>query len=387
MVDAGALAPVVAGAIQFAINSFNMAAGDAGGVNLSYSPISMSLAFAMAYRGAGGNTATQIAQVLQYPDQSADLAPLMGALACELIADAAAPDGGLVIANAFFGQTGHTFGADFVSALSDQFGAPLQYLDFDADLEAARRTLNAWVDARTQCKIPELIPAGDMPPNSKWALINALYFHGLWSNPFDANHTFTSTFHPSGQSQVQVPMMSQQEMFPYGEGNGYQLLEMPVAGAQVAVDILLPSQVDGLEALRQSLTPDMLSGALAGMQRTLVAVDVPKFALDTPYDMIPILKALGLQTPFDYVSADFTPLYVDDGTYILLVRHESTLNFEEGGLSATAATVIVGGTTGGTTGGPQPTSFIADHPFLLFVRDVPTGAVLFMAQVIDPTQS
>jgi serpin B len=382
-VDAGVVSAVVQGATQFAINLFSTAAADAGAANVCLSPASISLAFSMAYRGAEGDTATQIAQVLNYPDSAADLLPVMRALACQLVADAAAPDGGLALANAFFGQTGALFGADFVAAMNDQFSAPIQYVDFQNDLDGARAAINAWVASHTDCQIPELLT--DLPQGSLWALVNALFFHGTWANPFATSSTFPSMFHTSAQSQVQAPMMNQTSMFPYAETDTYQVLELPFTAAQVAVDILLPTQMDGLAALRQALSPTMLQGVFGSLQGTSVAVQVPKLKLDTSRDLIPELKALGLTIPFDSTMADFTPLL--PATYVLVVRHESTLTFEEGGLSASAATVIVGGTTGGTTGPPpQPKSFVADHPFLLLVRDAPTGAVLFIAQVNDPTQ-
>jgi serpin B len=381
--DAGLVSAAVAGNNQFAVNLYGQLSAATDGGNLFFSPFSISAALAMMYGGAAGSTSTQMAQVLQFPADPTDLAPAFGALECQLEANAAGPDGGqLDIANTLFGQTGFAFEPSFLSLLQTGYGAPLQSVDFN-NQTATDATINAWVSQQTDGMIPNVLQPGDLPSDTVLALANALYFDGLWRSPFDPMSTQNAAFNLSATQTAQVPMMSmssfQVPLFPYLKGTGFALAELPYQ-SQVAMDILLPDAVDGLPAVTAQLSQSLQSW-LAALTPTDLEVQLPKFNMDSRPTIIPALQALGLTVPFVEGQADFSGIDGQEDIYINAIIHEAVLQVDETGTRAAAVT-IVGGGDGAV--GPTPTSFIVNRPFLLLLRDIPTGSVLFVGQVTNP---
>jgi serpin B len=173
----------------------------------------------------------------------------------------------------------------------------------------------------------------------------------------------------------------------YVEGTDYKVLELGLLGTQEAVDFILPDATDGLDALRASLTPASLSTMLGGLAYNQVDVHLPKFKLQTAVELSAALGAMGVVTAFQSPpTPDFTGIDGQYDLYLQFVQHGATLDVKEAGISATGVTVVVGGSTGSTggSGGTAPPTFYADHPFLVLIRDLPTGSILFVAQVIDP---
>ncbi|MHB8417682.1 MAG: serpin family protein [Myxococcales bacterium] len=382
--DAGLVAALVAGDNQFASNLLGQLAGAADGGNLFFSPFSVSAALGMTYAGAVGQTASQIAQALQFPTDAQDLAPAFGALDCQLTGDGLGPDGGvLTVANALFGQQDAGFQAPFLSLLQTAYGAPLQPVDFAGAPDTARQTIDQWVAAETAGNIPELLQPGSVTPDLKIVLVDALYFHGLWATAFNPLFTSNQMFHIGASGVVQVPMMSA-DPYPAGyyKGPTFALLEVPFDGVQVAMDFLLPDQVDGLPALEASLTPANLAGWLGNLVVQNVQVSLPKLSLDTRTNLIPAMQALGMTLPFTG-GADFSGMDGQQDISLVLLLQEAVLQMDEAGVTAAAATAVGGG--GGVP--PQVPSFDAAQPFLLLIRDLPTGSVLFVGQVTNPTAS
>ena len=212
-------------------------------------------------------------------------------------------------------------------------------------------------------------------------LVNALYFQGRWTTPFTTNNTSDQPFNVSTTQQVSVPMMSSGMPIytAYAQENDFQTLELGVADSQVAVDILLPSTVDGLPALVASLTTASLQSALADLKNQQVNVNLPKLKLSTSIELSSTLEVLGM--PLAFESADFSGML--PGTQLLFVQHQGVLDLEEGGLSAAGATAV-GGFGASAGGGPTPAYFNANHPFLILIRDRATSTVLFLGQVTNP---
>jgi serpin B len=376
---------LVVGNNQLAVNLFGQLSTAANGGNLFFSPFSISGALAMMYGGSAGSTAQQMAQVLQFPADPADLAPAFGALECELQANAAGPDGGqLDIANELFGQVGFTFEPSFLSLLQTGYGAPLQTLDF-GDMTAADATINAWVSQQTDGMIPNVLQPGDLPSDTVLALANALYFDGLWQAPFDPSQTQDAAFTLATSGSVQVPMMSMasfgdEPFFPYMKGSGFAMAELPYQ-SHVAMDILLPDAADGLPQLAAQLTAANLQTWVSQLAATDLSVQLPKFKVDSRPSVMPALQALGLAVPFESGQANFSGIDGQLDIYINAIIHEAVLQVDETGTRAAAVTIVGGGD--GAEQNP-PTSFMVNHPFLLLLRDVPTGSVLFVGQVTNP---
>ena len=376
-----------------------------GGKNVVVSPTSIATALAMARAGARGETAAQMDAVLR--SAGADkLAMAMNALDAALASrtgtfrvydqDGTALDVVLKIANAPFAQQGMPLVRDYLDALASRYGAGLRLVDYVADHDAARKVINAWVKKQTAGRIPSLLEEPDVTDLTRLVLVNAMYLKAPWLNPFDASNTRPAPFTRVDGSRITAPTMNLGQCqglgicsLPYATGSGWRAVELPYLGDSLAMTVILP---DNLAAFERQLDQKALAG-ITGALRTSppgrdavynVAVSMPRFGIETRADLAAALKALGMPLAFDAATADFTGIAtLPEGLYIKKVIHQANIDVDEKGTEAAAATAVVMA----TGGGPEtvPVVFKVDRPFLFLLRDVPTGAVLFMGRVVDPS--
>jgi serpin B len=379
-------AAVVASNTRFGLDIYHeLSAVSKPNENVLISPFSISAALAMTYAGAGGRTAQQMSDVLRFTIPSSQVHPAFG----ELLRDLTAHRSGyqLDIANRLFAQQRYPFETAFKNITGTDYGAPLEEVDFVKDTEGSRRRINEWVENQTNDKIRDLLPSGSVKDNTRLVLTNAIYFDGSWKNKFDKSFTHDETFFAASGTPSTVAMMHQQQAFRYAERPGYQMLELPYAGDDLSLVVMLPNSRDGLDNVEASLTPDEWSAGLDAMYQTSVNVSLPKFTFDSSFKLVDALKALGMTDAFDKERADLKriadpaseSLYIDDAL------HKAFIDVNEEGTEAAAATaIIVGAVSTCFCAPPQPKTFDADHPFLFALRDVHTGSLLFLGRVADP---
>jgi serpin B len=351
-----------------------------GRSNVALSPASISEALAMALAGARGTTASEMATALDFSLSSDRLSAAFNGLDRSLESVNGA-DATLKTAGALYGQTGARFRQAFLRVLARDYGAGLRTADFERAAEAARAEINAWVSEQTAGKIPELLGAGDVDPSTRLMLVNAVYLKAMWLSPFTKQSTSPAVFHAPGGA-VEVPTMHQTGTFGYLQGAGYRALELPYRGGRLAFDILLPSSA-GLQPLLARLAADGPLSLLAGMSRQRVGVALPKFRLDTRFELATALEALGMRLAFEPGVADLSGIAGRPGDlYIKTVVHEAYLSVDEAGTEAAAATGV--GFVPTALPAQPPVDFIVDRPFAFVLRDVKTGAVLFTGVVSRP---
>ncbi len=385
--------------------------------NAVFSPTSIALALGMVRAGAKGETAAQMDAVLHTSGWDA-LGPGLNSLDQALASrDATWQDYegehalALRIANAAYGQQGWTIQAPYLDAIASAFGAGLHLADFATNPEAARKAINAWVNAHTGGKIPELLGPGAVDPSTLLVLVNAIYLKAEWEPwgaLFSGRDTRPAPFTRLDGTRVAVPTMHTMSLglgplLPYASGNGWQATELRYQGVHgttpLAMTLVLP---DDLAAFEQRLTASQLAritGALATQREpTLVpcpdypggqcypyriSLFLPRFDMRTRADLVPALTALGMPLAFSGAGADFSGIHTPGGPYISMVVHQADIDVNEQGTEAAAATAL--GATGGPGSGAAKTITLRfDHPFLFLLRDLDTGAVLFMGQVTDP---
>jgi serpin B len=356
-----------------------------GDENAVVSPASIVLALAMARPGARGETAAQIDEVLR--DVASDAhASWLNALEAALAArsgtfrDEAGKDQPVTlrIANAPFAQRDEQWNPAYLSALASRFGAGVRLVDFKTDTEAARQAINAWVKDQTEERIPELLEPGVLDDLTRLALVNAIYLKAAWLTPFDESATRPAPFTRLDGSQVDVPTMHLTEELSYAAGDGWQAVELPYVGGSLALTIVVP---EDLAAFQATLDEGVFGEITTALGRHEVQLALPKFGIETKTDLATVLAAMGMPLAFDPDRADFTGMTTQEPLYISAVIHQANIDVDEKGTTAAAATAVV--IRAGSAPGELVTLKV-DRPFVYALRDVPTGAILFLGRVVEP---
>ena len=361
--------------------------------NLFFSPISISAALGMTTAGAGGDTLTQMQDVLHLSIPAEQWHPAFGALIDDLNGDKLRGYR-LEVANRLFGQDGTAWAADFLATCNDDWHAPMQSVDFAGDPEGSRGVVNGWVSDQTQQHIPELIPQGVITPDTRLVLANAIYFLADWWTQFDTTETKAGSFTRLDGSTVTTDMMwldlskVEDSRVRSTEINGAAIVRMPYEDDEVAAYLVIPSAADGLLGLEAQLNQDTfrewvapIEGAYSEDRDEEGMVAIPKLELRWKGSLVPALQALGMTDAFDPLLADFSPMADGDAASDYMISdviHEAWVRVDEAGTEAAAATAVV------ITDTAAPIPRIADHPFLIVVRDDLTGSLLFVARVMDP---
>jgi len=363
-----------------------------GNGNVMVSPASARIALAMTYAGARGTTAEQMAKVLAIPNDP-KTHDAFGAITgqwhswagqkVEKTPEDPTQPFTLRVANRLFGQQGRPFVPAYLTLLSDKYAAPLSQVDFKTAAEPSRKHINGWVEDHTEKRIKDLLPAGSVNASTRLVLVNALYFKADWINKFEKTRTADADFEKTPKSKVKVPMMSKLDRFQYAETPDAQVLEMGYRGAPVAMTIVLPKARDGLAKLEGSLSPAVLSGWIGKLASERVNVRLPRFKVESSFQLASVLGALGMTDALDPNKADFSGM---DGTKDLFIGEVIQKTFcavDEAGTEAAAATAVMMRATAAPAPTP-PKEFLADHPFLFMIRDTKTGSLLFMGRVAEP---
>ncbi len=375
-------AAVVEGDNAFAVQLYGQLRQQSG--NLFFSPESISTALAMAYAGARGDTAAAMAKTLHFTLPPAKLHPAIGSLLSDLNAS---HDGyQLSVANALWAQRGYTFLDDFLNLLKNDYGAGLNQVDFKGAAEAARLTINRWVEQKTANKIKDLLPSGSLKPSNRLVLTNAIYFKGDWQTQFDKTETKDEVFHLSPSQTKKVPLMHRAGSFNYFDGGTFQVLEIPYKSDELSMVIFLPKDPGGLPALEQSLTSTNLQqwlGQLSSVPKVIVTM--PKFKTTRQFELGDTLAAMGMSQAFDG-SADFSGMTGKKDLVISAVIHKAYIDVNEEGTEAAAATGVTMRTMAVRALNPPTPVFRADHPFVFLIREHRSNSILFMGRTADPTE-
>ena len=376
-------AAVVEGNNAFAIDLYGQLRTQSG--NLFFSPDSISTALAMTYAGAHGDTATEMAKTLHFTLPPQRLHPAMGGLLGDLNA---LHDGyQLRAANALWAQQGYTFLDDYLKLTKSDYGAGFKKVDFKDATEAARLTINQWVEQQTDDKIKDLLQPGALSSRTRLVLTNAIYFKGDWQMQFDKAQTKDEDFHLSAVQNAKASMMHREGGFNYFDGGTFQILEIPYKSAELSMIILLPNEVGGLFALEQSLTAPNTKQWLGRLRPVpKVILTFPKFKMTRQFELQDTLGAMGMTLAFD-AHADFSGMTGNRDFFISAAIHKAYIDVDEEGTEAAAATaVVMRSMLLVRMQQPAPPVFRADHPFVFLIRDKRSGSILFMGRVSDPTK-
>lgn len=372
--NAARVPELVAGNTQFALDLYRVLFDVEQ--NLFYSPYSISQALAMTFAGARGETERQMAQVLHFSLPQAQLHPAFNALDQALASRAERADVSLHNVNAVWGRQGYAFLKPFLDTLAENYGAGMRLVDFRR-AEQARRTINQWVSDQTQRRIQELLPPNSVSAATALVLTHAVYFKAAWQNPFIEAETKDGPFSLLDGSQVSVPMMYRFAALGYAEEPGVKVIELRYHGYELSMVILLPEQ-GRFESFARSLDGQKVAALLERLERSGVALTLPRFHFDASFGLKQALMTLGMVEPFR--AADFSGISGARDLFIDQVYHSTFVAVDEAGTEAAAATAVVVNRSR-----PRLQHEVSvDRPFVFLIRDIETGAVLFLGHVVNP---
>ena len=359
--------------------------------NLFYSPYSISLALAMTYAGARGETEQQMANTLHFILPQERLHSTFNGLDIELAGRGEGAEGTdeggfrLNIVNALWGQEEFEFRSEFLDILAENYGAGLRLLDFVNATEDSRIVINDWVSEQTEGRIEDLIPQGVIDKLTRLVLTNAIFFNAAWLYPFEESQTRDGAFQLLDGGEVTVPMMRRTATFGLAKGDGYQAVELPYDGSELSMVILLPGS-GHFETFEGSLDAGLVRSITNGLFPTRVALTMPKFEFESDFGLADTLGEMGMpvafispQGPCTFQGADFSGMTGACELYIKEVVHKAFVSVDEAGTEAAAATAVVMQIES------LPPSITVDRPFVFLIRDIETGTILFVGRMVNPS--
>ncbi|XP_004858512.1 serpin B11 isoform X2 [Heterocephalus glaber] len=384
--------------VEFCLDVFKQLNNNNPGDNIFFSPLSLLYALNMVLLGARGNSSRQIEKALHYQHTGEFFKPEFkdsskcsqaGRIHSEfgvLVSQINQPDSDytLSIANRLYGKKAMAFHQQFLSCSEKLYQARLQTVDFAQSTEETRKIINAWVEKKTNGKITNLFGKGTIDPSSVMVLVNAIYFKGQWQNKFQESETVKSPFQLSEGRSVIVEMMYQIGTFKLAiiKKPQMQVLELPYVNNKLSMIILLPVGTAHLGQIEKQLNVRTFQEWTnsSNMMEREVEVHIPRFKLEIKYELNSLLKSLGMTNVFNPAKADFSGMSPDKGLYLSKVIHKSFVDVNEEGTEAAAAT----GDNIAVKRLPIRDRFMANHPFLFFIRDTCTSMLLFAGKLTSP---
>jgi serine protease inhibitor len=360
---------------DFAFNIFNRLITEDSGQNVFISPLSILLALAMTYNGAVGDTNLAIADAMEFSGM--DIEELNQGFS-DLLVSILNGDPGVKIniANSIWPRLGFNPKEDFVDINKKYYSSEVNELDFSDP--GAVDTINGWIEDATEEKIKKMLT--EIPPDAVMYLINAIYFKGDWSYPFDEESTFEEDFNLEDGSKKSVPMMHIIEHFDYITGENFGMVRLPYGDEKFSMYIVLPNEgvaVDGIIGFLDNYYYDNLRNSMVD---TEVRLAMPKYKMEYGVKLLnDVLTDLGMGIAFS-PEADFSNINPD--IFISRVMHKAVIEVNEKGSEAAAATVVEMAESAMPI--EETVEFIVDRPFFFVIADDRSGAVLFMGKVVSP---
>ena len=353
--------------------------------NVIISPYSLSLALAMTYNGADGETKAAMAKTVALSGMSDELLNQNYRQMIESV-EKADPSVQIESANALWVQSGFPINPGFLKVTHGFYAAPVESVDFETNPGGAANSINAWVNRSTHGKIPTIIKSPN--PLTRLVLTDAVYFKGRWQSPFDKSATQRRPFHLQGPhiDEIQVPMMVQSGKYDYLETDTFQAIALPYGNWRFQMYIVLPRGKGTLADLTRSLDESHWrewTGKLSSREGKIV---LPKFEMTYARNLNDALSAMGMAVAFEWDKADFSLIHQPPPQLLINdVEHKTYLKVDEEGTEAAAGTAVGLSADFVRANPPPPFEMVVDHPFFLAIGEQQTQALLFVGVVTNPS--
>lgn len=372
---------LVKGNTTFAVDLYRKVSSTDG--NIFFSPYSISTVLAMTYGGARGDTEEQMAKTMKFTLKQNRLHPAFAKLQKRINLVQRKTKVKLLVANSLWPRFGYTLLDEYLYLTKTFYQYLITPLDYQSSPETARRTINQWVEDKTQEKIKELLKPSHVTVLTELILVNAIYFKGDWEKAFKESETKEAPFYLSDNQTGKTSFMKQKGDFRYGENNDLQILELPYQGRDLSMFVILPKERGKLVQIENKLSPENLNRWTKFVTSTEVTVFLPRYRIASSFSLNKTLKSLGMVDAFNSAKADFSGITGGRNLFISQVIHKAFVDVNEKGTEAAAATAVIA--LRGMMKQTQPVVFKADHPFLFLIRENRSGSLLFFGRVNDPS--
>ncbi len=338
-----------------------------------FSPASLTGNLTALYTGAEGETAAQLKTALQTSLPPEAAAPAFASWKKTVIADAG--ESGITMAAALFPQAGYAFKPEAIRLLRESACAELIPVDYATP--AARTAIAAWIARQTKNRIAVALPPA---PDTVLSVVDAVSFNGRWAFYFAPELTRLRSFFITPEHAVSRTFMSAKSDFPAALVNGAHVIELPYRGGSCAMLVALPSDrtAGALDRLEETLCAETFAAWRAALKEAPLTLRLPRFRLRHRFAAIPPLRELGVTEAFLSGKADFSR-FCASALFVSSIDQQVFVDVTERGTFAAAATQAAI-----SFGGMAETVFTVDRPFLFFIIEKKSGAILFMGRVTDP---
>jgi len=362
---------------DFAFNLYKAVSESASDLNLFISPLSVSYALGMAYNGASGETRGAIASTLELSGLTLEEINQSYKSLMDFLTTID-PKVDVSIANSMWPREGFTLEDEFVNLNTQYFDAETQALDF-SDNESVN-VINGWVSEKTHDKITSIIRP-PIDPYTVLYLINAVYFKGDWTYQFDPNETEERDFYAFDGSTVQCQMMRQEADFPAYTNDDFALVDLPYSYDRYRMAVILPKGENNVNDIVNMLTADSWSSWMESLGNKTVDLYMPRFKMETKYELNEMLKSLGMEIAFT-PAADFSGISSETDLMISEVLHKAFVEVNEEGTEAAAVTSV--GFV--EVAEPDDLTMLLNKPYIFIIHEVNSNAIMFMGKMMNPEQ-
>ncbi len=376
----------------FGFNIFDKLYEEDRSENVFISPASIAIALQLCYNGADGNTKAEMARVLGIEGTSLGDLNYSNSTLIDVLSTPE-EDVTLQIANSVWARNGVPFEREFIETAEKSYGALAREIDF-GDPKSVD-IINEWVSSATNGKIDRII--SQLNPLDILLLINAVYFKGVWSEPFRERNTKDEDFHLPGGGTATVPMMSKRDDYSYLETENFQAVKLPYGRFRFEMLIFLPSEDYGLDGFIENLNAKSWNRimnakswgrSMGDFNKRDGILKLPRFKIEYSAILNDALFALGMNDAFDDTGADFPAMTPVKPVWIGRVIHKTYLDVDEKGTEAAGVTAItMSMLSAPMKDPPKPFVMIVDRPFFCAIRDSKTGAILFMGAINKPVEN
>jgi serpin B len=345
------------------------------GSNVFVSPLSATFALGMTLNGAANQTLEEMRSALQLGSATQQEIN-EGYRSLMTLLTGVDPAVKMQIANSIWYRNGFPFLSSFLDSAKQYFDAEVTGLNF-ADEAGSLKTINGWVDSKTNHKIPTILD--EITPDAVMFLINAIYFNGPWRDKFDPAQTRTALFRLAEGTTQPVSLMHRFASMSYVDSPAYQAVDLPYGNSAFTMTVVLPRESTDVESVAASLTPDTWQSLTNGLRNVAVDLSLPKLKLSYERKLNADLQALGMISAFVQGAADFTRMSPSGRQlYIDFVKQKTFVDISEEGTEAAAVTAVG---VNVASAPPPPMIMRVDRPYIFMIRERLSGTLLFMGKI------